>query len=121
MFISFSFVGFADAAKNPNKPTKPQKAHIQSNINGTITAINGNTIILDVKNKKTTVSKTVKLNNQTRFNVKKDKSVKGETKPTASITNFKVGDNVNINGKPNDDGTMTARILRLTPPKHKKK
>lgn len=119
--ISFSFAGITSAAtKSASKQVKPQNTHVPSNISGTITAINGSVLTVNIKDKKATISKTVILNDKTKFNVKKDKSAKGSAE-TVSLANFKVGDRVNINGKPNTDGTMTARILRLTPPKHKKK
>jgi preprotein translocase subunit YajC len=122
LIMIFGIAGHVDAAKNIEKVNtiKSSQVHTRGNIKGTITSINNNKITVDIKNKKTTVSQTVLLDSKTKFNVKKPRSTKGVPKTTASISNFKVGDKVNINGKSNDDGTITALILRLTPPKNKK-
>lgn len=123
VFVMITFLGVANytiAAKNNPTNIKAKRVHTQSRIYGTIASISGNTVSIDTKENKSTVRKTVTINSQTKFFKRNNESQKDQSKKEQNISNFKVGDNVNVNIKLNKDGTTSARIIRFAPPKHKK-
>lgn len=143
LILSFGFAVQVNAARNnsegnnnPNKPSKQQTVRSSNHIMGTITAIAGNTVTVSTKEDKASVQKTISFNNKTRFKLDTPKITKSQkdrdskntdkkTKPAKNIeptiSDFKVGDSVNIQIRKSNDGSTLASSIRQYTAKNKKK